>query len=368
VSVDSGESLEMPITPEQSVAPDHIEQFVDEDVLASGIAMLEPEEITGDDEFQNAMFGDEENAPAESAVQPSIEPEPQYAANDERPAAGSRNSADVAAEDLFNAFLDGLGINHADLHASVDRSEVMASAGVVLREFVDGIVSLLMSRAILKNAFRLEQTTVLPRHNNPLKFSVGSADLLKQLLIGGEGEYLGAQDAVREVCRDLLNHQNAFLDAMSSAFIDFADRFDPDELKDGFDRTLSNGKLMAFMNKSKYWDLYCEVYPIITETGGGRFPQMFGEEFVRAYERQVAEYQRRHRDGLAETGEHTPAVDPGLLKTQKLDQPPAAEAAFESDDIVDALDADNPDAVDQNFIEELDNSMSEEIRQDQLKA
>ena len=46
------------------------------------------------------------------------------------------------------------------------------------------------------------------------------------------------------------------------------------------------------MNKLKYWQLYCDLYPIMTERGGGRFPQMFAEEFVKAYERQVAEYQR----------------------------------------------------------------------------
>ena len=123
------------------------------------------------------------------------------------------------------------------------------SAGLVLREFVEGTIRLLASRANLKNAFRLDQTTVLPRQNNPMKFSDNTNDLIKQLLVGGEGEYLGARDAVREANRDLINHQNAFLDAMNSAFIEFADRFDPDELQEGFDRTLKS-KLFSFMNKS----------------------------------------------------------------------------------------------------------------------
>ena len=384
VSVDSGESLEMPIDDEPpSVAPDNIEQFVDEEVLATGIAMLEEEAMTGEKELQNAIFGEppEETGeyPEEPADEVTLEPPP--AANDEGPAVEESAPPDIESEALFAAFLDGVGISRQDLHSSVDVTEMMMTAGVVLREFVDGVINLLMSRANLKNAFRLEQTTVMPRQNNPLKFSVGSPDLVKQLLIGGEGEYLGAQDAVREVCRDLLDHQNAFLDAMTAAFIDFADRFDPEELKEGFERTLSSGKLTSFMNKSKYWDLYCDLYPIITETGGGRFPQMFGEEFVRAYERQVAEYQRKAREGLTETGSYGPAVDPGLLKTQKLDNPsgaepldvesqhtePPAEAAFEDDDIVDVLaTGDKPDA-EQGFIDELDNTLSRELQQDQLR-
>ena len=137
-------------------------------------------------------------------------------------------------------------------------------------------------RANMKNAFRLDQTTVLPRHNNPIKLSANTKDSIMQLLVGKEGEYLGARDAVREVCRDLLFHQDAMLDAMNNAFVEFADRFDPDELQESFDRTLGSSKLFAFRNRSKYWDLYRDLYPIMTEKGGGRFPQMFGEEFVKA--------------------------------------------------------------------------------------
>ena len=47
----------------------------------------------------------------------------------------------------------------------------------------------------LKNAFRLDQTTLMPRHNNPLKFS-DNRDLLKQLLVR-LGEYLTARCRAR---------------------------------------------------------------------------------------------------------------------------------------------------------------------------
>ena len=142
------------------------------------------------------------------------------------------------------------------------------------------------------------------------------------------------------MCRDLINHQNAFLDAINSAFIEFADRFEPDELQEGFDRTMGK-KLFSFMKRMKYWDLYRDLHPIITEKGGGRFPQMFGEEFVKAYERQVAEYRHHDHDGTGNSG--SPVVvaqetDPGLLETQRLepaDFPP--ETAFEEDDVVEAL-------------------------------
>jgi predicted component of type VI protein secretion system len=367
VSVDSGESLVMPMDEKPSVAPDNIEQFVDEDILATGMKLLDEEELTGDEEFKSALFGNDSEEPE---PEPEAEPESEESIKD----VGLKSSdgpVDVTAEDLFDSFLDGLGVNRVELHPSVNRPEMMLTAGQVLREFVDGTTNLLASRANLKNTFRLDQTTVLPRHNNPMKFSENTNDLLKQLLVGGEGEYLGAQDAIREVCRDLINHQNAFLDAMNSAFIEFADRFDPEELQIGFDRTMGN-KLFSFMNKTKYWQLYGDLYPIITEKGGGRFPQMFGEEFVKAYERQVAEYHRHDHDGTTTGGSKDvvdQAVDPGLMATQKLDPSDMpVESAFEEDDVVDALSRSGASELDHGFIDELENSMAEEISQDQIKA
>jgi type VI secretion system protein len=374
VAIDSGESLVMPLDEKKSVAPDNIEQFVDEVCLRTGMKLLDEEEITGDEEFQSALFGG-----AKTQAEPEFESEPDFLLDDlpvrkpatpDAPAAGP---VAVTADDLFDSFLDGLGINRVELHPSVNRPEMMLTAGQVLREFVKGTTDLLASRANLKNTFRLDQTTVLPRQNNPMKFAENTNDLLKQLLVGDEGEYLGAEDAVREVCRDLINHQNAFIDAMNSAFIEFADRFDPAELQEGFDRTMGK-QLFGFMSKMKYWQLYSDLYPIMTEKGGGRFPQMFGEEFVRAYERQVAEYQRHDRDGTLACRSHDvqdQAVDPGLMATQKLD--PAAmrldvAANEEDEDVIDSITESGAMEIDQSFINELDQTMNDEIAQDQVKS
>ncbi len=57
-------------------------------------------------------------------------------------------------------------------------------------------------------------------------------------------------------------------------------------------QSLSSNPLFKWRNKSKYWDLYGDLYSILTEKGSGRFPQMYAEEFVRGYERQIAEFKR----------------------------------------------------------------------------
>lgn len=371
VHVDAGETIAVPLDDDDEpvIDPD-IEGFVDEDSLRTGMNLLSEEEITGDDEFQSALFGDKEPEPA---------PEPEAIEIFEAPERPQKSKGvEVTAEDLFDSFLDGLGLSRADLNPSANRPELMLTAGQVMRELVKGCTELLASRANLKHAFRLDQTTLLPRHNNPMKFSENTNDLLKQLLTGGEGDYLAAEDAIREANRDLLNHQNAFLDAMTSAFVEFADRFEPTELQEGFDRTLGDG-FLSFMNKSKYWDLYKDLFPIITEKGGGRFPQMFSEEFVSAYERQVSEYRRHDREGTAPPRESADGdMDPGLLETQRLDTPmatpetfseePAVETAFEDDDVIDSISASGAAEIDQSFIDELENSMVEEISRDQLKA
>ncbi|MDH4126249.1 MAG: type VI secretion system-associated FHA domain protein TagH [Gammaproteobacteria bacterium] len=285
VSVDEGESLVIPLHDPASDVTDHGASLVDADPLKTGMMLLDEDALTGDAAFQSALFGSQTRtgvAEPEAKAPPAAKPRP----------AAALEASDLATRELMDAFLDGLGINRRELHPSADLAEVMHNAGEVLREFVEGITQLLASRASFKSAFRLDQTTVLPRQNNALKLSANTADSLRQLLIGKEGEYLGPRDSVREVCRDLLFHQDAFPGAMNSAFLEFSDRFDPEELQVIFDRTLGNGLWAKLTNKYRYWALYGDLYPILTEKGGGRFPQLFAEEFVRAYERQIAEFKR----------------------------------------------------------------------------
>ena len=82
---------------------------------------------------------------------------------------------------------------------------------------------------------------------------------------------------------------------MTHAFLEFSDRFDPDELQENFNRTLNRKPMFQALNQLKYWQLYCDLYPIMTQPGSGKFPHHFGEEFVRAYEKQIAEYKRLER-------------------------------------------------------------------------
>ena len=65
------------------------------------------------------------------------------------------------------------------------------------------------------------------------------------------------------------------------------------------------------------------------------------------------------------------AVDPGLMATQKLD--PAAmrldvAANEEDEDVIDSITESGAMEIDQSFINELDQTMNDEISQDQVKS
>ena len=366
VALDSGESLVMPLDDDGGpVVNKEIDQMVDEDSLTSGEQLLDEEAITGDGEFQSALFG---TASQQVDDEPEDQPVADTGLNDVFAKAEPKPApAAVKDDDLLDSFLDGIELSRADLGPAVDRAEFMHTAGQILRELVQGTSNLLASRANLKKAFRLDQTTILPRDNNPMKFSANTTGLLKQLLTGGTGDYLGPRDAIREVNQDLVNHQNAFLDAMAAAFVEFADRFAPAELQKDFDNTLGDG-LLSFANKSKYWQLYCDLYPIITEKGNSRFPQMFAEEFISAYERQIAEFRRRGNEGLDPVANSSPdtAVYEHLRTTQRIGRP-KPEVKYE-DERTDPLSDSVAEEIDQDFIDELENSMIEDAPKGRLKA
>ena len=293
VTLDEGESLVMPPPEPMTVVPDHVERLVPEQIMKTGIELLGEEEITGDEEFESALFGGAVKGKEVAKDKGQINNQ----ANPFAPPPTKAGARHVDLENVLDAFMKGLDISRADIHPSTDPLEVMENAGRVLKEFVDGTSELLATRGGLKCMFRLEQTTVMPKHNNPLKLAENTRDSMMQLLIGQEGEYLGPVDAVREVCRDLKIHHSAVLEAMMSAFIEFTGRFDPDALQENFDRTLDRKPLFKGVNQLKYWQLYCDLYPIMTQQDIGSFPHQFAEDFVRAYEKHLSDAERQARRG-----------------------------------------------------------------------
>ncbi len=201
-------------------------------------------------------------------------------------ARGKPANRDGKDTDLLNAFLKGAGLEALSIDPA-DAEEMLQLTGQVLREMILGLIEALQTRAGLKNDFRLQQTTIQPSANNPLKFSAAVHEALIKLLKPTGSEYMPAVDAVRESFQDIKANQVAMVSAMKTALAEYLSRFDPEELQDKFDRGLKRGAIIGKTNKMKYWDLYIEMYQVLVQTSPDEFPHLYSEEFVKAYEDEI---------------------------------------------------------------------------------
>jgi len=159
--------------------------------------------------------------------------------------------------------------------------QVLHCLGQIMRELVLGISENLHVRADHKNVLRLPTTTIQPQSNNPLKFSASVEEALNYLLFRESSEYLSAVDAVREAFGDTKQHQQLLLSAMRTAVVHYVGQLDPETLENKIGR---GGMLLGAANKLKYWDLFKDLFQVVSQCEPGQFPHQFLEELARAYE------------------------------------------------------------------------------------
>ena len=207
-------------------------------------------------------------------------------AEPERP---KRATDSVSAEPSsgVEALCRGAGIDPASLPADA-HNVLLTLAGQMLREAVLGLMESLKSRSDMKSRMRLNQTTIQPGENNPLKFSASVEEAVLKLLDPHSSRYLGPIDAIRESFADVRTHQAAVVGAMQAAVDELMSRIEPGELQERFDRGLKRGPLLGATNKMKYWDLYLEFYQVLNQRGEQGLPTLFSEEFARTYAEKVA--------------------------------------------------------------------------------
>jgi type VI secretion system protein len=204
----------------------------------------------------------------------------------ERPARRAENGSAEAPVGL-EAFCRGAGIDPASLPVD-QQNALLTLAGQMLRETVLGLMESLKARSDVKSRMRLNQTTIQPGENNPLKFSPSVDEAVLKLLDPHTSRYLGPIDAIRESFADIRTHQTALVGAIQAAIDEVMSRIEPGELQERFDRGLKRGPLLGATNKMKYWDLYTEFYQVLNQRGEQGLPTLFAEEFARTYAEKVA--------------------------------------------------------------------------------
>jgi len=228
--------------------------------------------------------------PSAPAAAPT--PSPAAPAQSREPERGRRNAPNVDlsgdSTTAVDAFCRGAGIDPATI-SSDTHAALLTLAGQMLREVVLSLMESLKARADQKDRFRISKTSIQPGNNNPLKFSASVEEALKKLLDGHNTRYLGPVESLRDVFGDLKNHQAAVDAATQAAINDLLLRLDPTELQERFDRGLKRSPLLGVVNKTKYWELYSEFYPLLNQRDARGIPAVFTEEFARIYSEKIAE-------------------------------------------------------------------------------
>jgi type VI secretion system protein ImpI/type VI secretion system protein len=178
-------------------------------------------------------------------------------------------------------FCRGAGIEPRAISPEA-RNGALQLAGQLLREAVLGLMDLNQSRNEFRNRFRMPPPPAPEGPESPLNFSQGVDEALVRLLTTTSTRS-GSVDAVRDNFRELKAQNAASLAASRAAFEEFIGRVDPKELEERFERATKRG-VFGQQNKSKYWELYAEMFAGLTQRPADGFPHVYTEAFAKAYE------------------------------------------------------------------------------------
>ncbi|WP_372359705.1 type VI secretion system-associated FHA domain protein TagH [Xanthomonas axonopodis] len=146
-----------------------------------------------------------------------------------------------------------------------------------------GLMDVLRARAELKNSLRLPVTLIQRTENNPLKFAATVDEAVARLLAPAGPGYLTGAAAIDEAMEDIGRHQVALLAGMRAAFEHVFTQFDPVRFEAD---SAGHSALAAWGNRP--WRRYAQHYRELLGDPDERFRRLFGEEFARAYEQQLA--------------------------------------------------------------------------------
>ena len=223
------------------------------------------------------------------AMPPPPPPPPQPVVQSPMPAHAAAPAAPMSGDPAgaIAALLGAAGVDPATARMAAASPAMHSVLGTLLAVVVQGMLDVLKSRADIKSTFRVPVTSMRPIENNPLKFSANAAQALQNLLAPRNQAYLGPVEAFDEGFQDIKAHQMATMAGMRAAFDSMLKRFDPDELAERFEKRVKRASLISISGKSRYWDLYRELYEEWTQDADLNFQRLFGEKFAQAYEEQM---------------------------------------------------------------------------------
>jgi type VI secretion system protein len=194
----------------------------------------------------------------------------------------------------LSAFCRGAGIDPRSISSDA-RSTALQLAGQVLRESILGLMDLNHGSHEFRNRFRISAPPV-EAPESPLNFSKGTDEALVRLL-NNLSTRAGSVEAIRSNFRELKAQNTATMTAMRAAFEEFLQRVDPKELEERFERAGKRG-VFGSANKSRYWELYAEMYAGVAQRPDDGFPHLYTEAFAKAFEAKLRTLVPPRRSGI----------------------------------------------------------------------
>jgi type VI secretion system protein ImpI len=188
-------------------------------------------------------------------------------------------SSPAAAGDGMAAFLEGAAV---PAPPGVPPDAAMRELGRSTRLLSGSLMRLLAARRAVKGEFRISQTVVTARENNPLKFSADEAEVLATLMGAARPGFQAGAAAVTDACRDLEAHQVALLAAFRAVMGHVFARLDPQAIAGKEDdagllgRLTGGAKGAAF---DRYQQVYADLRQDFSEGLKGRLAQAFADAY-----------------------------------------------------------------------------------------
>lgn len=197
---------------------------------------------------------------------------------------GAAAPAQPVSEQEIQALLKGLGFTHAEVPEEL-RLQVIEDVGAMTRELAAGLIAMMAARKVVKSEFRMDETRIEPKENNPFKyFKVGELALDEMLLTRSDG-FLPPAQATRHAFQDLQSHTLVTMSAMQRAMRLLFERLSPEALAQSDDgdgalrlRNLG-GRRDKFDNaRSTYEDMRKDFESVMRQTIMEAFTQVQEEQ------------------------------------------------------------------------------------------
>jgi FHA domain-containing protein len=95
--------------------------------------------------------------------------------------------------------------------------------------------------------------------------------------------FMEPDKAMRDAYDDLRAHQFGFLAGMRAALEGILKRFDPATLEAKLTEKSILASILPAKRKARMWDVFTELYGQISSEASDDFHELFGKEFLRAY-------------------------------------------------------------------------------------